>query len=103
MEETIEQPVEEQVEEQQEEQPVHKYQELLNRAATLREAGAINSAELTVVSIIIQGLFALGMDLATDIRALGNNGFSDGSDGGEGETSQMDIDFEGDSGDESAV
>lgn len=101
MAETAEQPVEQQ--EQQEEQPVNKYQDLLNRASKLREAGAINSAELTIVSIIIQGLFALGMDLATDIRTLANDGLSDGSDGGEGETSQMDIPFEGDNGDESAV
>ena len=100
MAETAEQPVEQQ---EQQEQPVNKYQDLLNRASQLREAGAINSAELTVVSIIIQGLFALGMDLAADIKTAGNNGFQNGSDGGEGETSQMDIPFEGDSGDESAV
>jgi hypothetical protein len=100
--------VEEQVEEQAQEEeavdtPANKYQELLNQANAYRQGGVINNGELTILSLLIQGMFALGMDLSADIRAAANYGLQDGQDGGEGETPQMDLPFEGNSGDESAV
>jgi hypothetical protein len=95
--------VEEQVEEQEQEEPTNKYQDILNRAQALRQAGAINAAELTVVSLTVQAIFALGMDIAADLRTLADHGIQNESTGGEGETSQMDLPFEGDNGDESAV
>tara|TARA_R100000700_G_C3067217_1_gene79142 strand:- start:7 stop:309 length:303 start_codon:yes stop_codon:yes gene_type:complete len=82
---------------------MQKYQDILDDAQDLRRKGAINSAELSVVSLIIQGIFCLGMDIGSDLAAFRNNGFSNGSDAGEGETPQMDLPFEGDPGDESAV
>ena len=89
--------------EEQKYDPMQKYQDILDDAQDLRRKGAINSAELAVVSLIMQGIFALGMDISADIAAFRNNGFSNGSDAGEGETPQMDLPFEGDPGDESAV
>ncbi len=83
--------------------PVDKYQQLLDDAQDMRRKGAINSGELAVIAVIIRGIFALGMDITTDIDSLRNNGIPDSSTGGEGETAQMDIPFEGDSGDESTV
>ena len=82
---------------------VDKYQEILDDAQDMRRKGAINSSELASISLIIRGLFTLGMDLSADIGSLRINGLSDTPEGGEGETAQMDIPFEGDSGDESAV
>ena len=91
------------MEEQKKYDPVDKYQQILDDAQDMRRKGAINSSELASLSLIIRGLFTLGMDIATDIGSLRDNGVSDTPDGGEGETEEMDSALEGNSGEESAV
>jgi len=83
--------------------PSNAYQDILNRAKKLREAGALNSSELTVIALFIQAIYALGVDISSDIGTLRHNGVPDGPSGGEGETAQMVFPFMRDPGDESPV
>ena len=85
------------------EEPINPNQDILNRAQKLREAGALNSSELTVIALFIQAIFALGVDISSNIRALGDNDLQDESPRGEGETAQMVFPFMHDNGDESPV
>ena len=81
----------------------NQYQDILNRAQKLRESGALNSSELTTVALLIQAIYAMGVDISKLIAAWRNDGVQDEQAGAQGETSQMVFPFMRDNGDEPPV